>query len=252
MRDRLLLLLVGLVLVSCSRGNEMYTPPTTAASAPVELLSSRLQDASDPSQILLIGDDTGASMGGWIYLVGQALSQRYGRPVELHDRDLAGGAGYVKQATQVSPGSGAPIVIWNASAARNIEFLTSTMTQVSVPEPEDVELVLVNNGLNQAADTLARESISLMRDLASDYAEAAVVAVLQPTPPSPRDLRETSLSNARDLEISCRINDFQSIDVSTAEVTYDAGSRYPNADGIRTWAKVVAESLESSITVRRS
>ncbi|MDV8023648.1 hypothetical protein [Rhodococcus sp. IEGM 1330] len=205
----------------------------------------------DPVDILLIGDGTGISLGGWVFLTMQSLAQEYGRPAVIHEWDVLAGTGYVDPPISVADGVGTPISLWNASVSRNVEFLTNALPQIR--PPSDIDVVLVSNGLDMGPRTLAAESVPLLRALADTYPHAAVVAILQPAPGEPEELSTQVGANVHDLEVSALKNNFQIIDAATsvegAEGTYDGASRYPTPEGYRLWSVSVLGALIDDVSV---
>lgn len=250
MRLRVGVVVLVVLAVSCARPAEEYTPPTdTAAVAEMRPLGDLLRDPTVPVDIALVGDGTGASLGGWVYLTMQALSQRFGRPALIHEWDYDAGRGYRQPPIAVSGGSGEPIELWNASVSRNIEFLRSSLDGLRPANP--VQVVLVNNALDMGAGTLARESVALVRALAGQNPRATVSVILQPSPPGDHAVT----ANVHDLAVSARINDIPTIDVAGAFARraglYDGDERYADLDGQRLWSTVVAAVLGDGITVPR-
>lgn len=237
----------------CSSTADTYRPVTVTTTDAVEQrsLSTMLAEPNDPVDILLIGDGTGISLGGWVFLTMQSLAQEYGRPAVIHDWDFAAGAGYLEPPVPVADGTGTPISLWNASVSRNVGFLTSALPQIR--PPSDIDVVLVNNGLDMGPRTLAAESVPLLRTLAETYSRAAVVAILQPAPREPEETGDQVRANVHDLEVSAGKNDFQIIDAATTvdgvEGTYDGANRYPNSEGSRLWAMAVTEALIKQVGV---
>lgn len=240
----------------CGNTSDTYRPVTvtTTDSVAQQPLSSRLAAADDPVDILLVGDGTGGSLGGWVFLTMQSLAQEYGRPAVIHEWDFAAGAGYLEPPLSVADGTGAPISLWNASVSRNVAFLTDALPRIR--PPSNVDVVLVNNGLDMGPRTLAAESVPLLRTLRETYPQAAVVAILQPSPREPEDIGDMAPANVHDLEVSARKNDFQTIDVAAtvdaAEGTYDGADRYPNTEGQRLWAMSVVDALIDNVSVPAS
>ncbi|MFY2791583.1 hypothetical protein [Rhodococcus sp. MALMAid1271] len=242
-----------LATVGCSNTTDTYRPVTATSTdaAHQKPLSTELSASNDPVDILLIGDGTGISLGGWVFLTMQSLAQEYGRPAVIHEWDFAAGAGYLEPPISVADGIGTPISLWNASVSRNVGFLTTALPQIR--PPSNIDVVLVNNGLDMGPRTLAAESVPLLRTLAETYSQAAVLAVLQPAPKEPEEVGDQVRANVHDLEVSARKNDFQIIDaaatVDDAEGTYDADSRYPNSEGSRLWATAVTDALIDEVEV---
>jgi hypothetical protein len=231
------------VASGCSSSAAEYTPPPiTASVGATEPFSTLLTSLDSPVDILVVGDGTGPSLGGWVYLTLQNLTERSGRPGLVREWNYESGTGYLEAPVAEIAGDGAPITVWNASVSRNVDFLNEALPGM-IP-PADVDLVLVNNGLDMGAATLAEASIPLMRRLGTFCPDAGVVAILQPSPPGEV---ERIHGNVRDLEISSRINHFQTIDVSTAfgsaSGVYDGTDRYSNLDGQRLWSSVVTDAL---------
>lgn len=237
----------------CSSTANTYRPVTDTTTNAVEQhpLSTKLAEPDDPVDILLIGDGTGISLGGWVFLTMQSLAQEYGRPAVIHEWNSAAGAEYLEPPIPVADGVGTPISLWNASVSRNVGFLTSALPQVR--PPSDIDVVLVNNGVDMGPRTLAAESVPLLRALAEAYPHAAAVAILQPAPRQPEDVGMQVRANVHDLEVSARKNDFQIIDAATtvdsAEGTYDGADRYPNSEGSRLWAVAVTDALIDDVGV---
>lgn len=254
-RWRVMVALVAVMgtTAGCASTADPYRPMTVTTTAAVEQnrLSTILSEPNDPVDILLIGDDTGISLGGWVFLTMQSLAMEYSRPAVIHEWDFAAGTGYLEPPISVADGTGTPISLWNASVSRNVGFLASALPQVR--PPSDIDVVLVNNGLNMGPRTLAVESVPLLRALADTYPQAAVVAILQPAPREPEETGDQVRANVSDLEVSARKNDFQTIDAATtvdgAEGTYDDANRYPNPEGARLWAMAVTDALTDKVGV---
>lgn len=255
-RLRATVAVILLATVGCSNTTDTYRPVTATSTdvAHHQPLSTELSASNDPVDILLIGDGTGISLGGWVFLTMQSVAQRSNRPALIHEWDVLAGAGYVEPPIRVADGIGTPISLWNASVSRNVEFLTDALPQIH--PPSDIDVVMVSNGLDIGPRTLAAESVPLLRTLAETYPEAAVIAVLQPAPGEPEELRERVQANVHDLEVSARKNEFQIIDaaatVDDAPGTYDADSRYPNSEGYRLWAMAVTDALMDDVQVPAS
>ena len=69
----------------CSTAVDEYSPVTASTtSAPfVEPLSAILDRPDRPVNIFLVGDGTGISLGGWVYLTVQQLAMKTGRSAQL-------------------------------------------------------------------------------------------------------------------------------------------------------------------------
>ncbi|OZD58423.1 hypothetical protein CH263_24500 [Rhodococcus sp. 06-1059B-a] len=246
-------LLAAAAMPGCSTASDDYQSTTAATSTaePTQTFASRLAATDAPLDIYLVGDGTGASLGGWVYLTIQSLAQTSGRPADIREWDVLAGEGYIEPAIHVADGTGQPITLWNASVSRNIDFINDVLPQMR--PPAGIDLVLVNNGLDIGPTMLAQESIPLMRVLRDQNPGASVVSILQPAPSQPEAQSDQQRANTRDLEISSRKNEFQTIDVATAlseaPDVYDGVDRYANTEGQRIWASVVADSLTSDITV---
>lgn len=254
-RTRLVVVTLAVLVLTagCATGVDTYRPAaaTTSDSPGQQPLSALLSAQEDPVDVLLVGDGTGISLGGWTYLTMQSLGQEYSRPTVIHEWDVASGAGYIEPPIAVADGIGAPISLWNASISRSVDFLTDALPQMR--PPSEIDVVLLNNGLDMGPRTLAAASIRLMRSLADMYPRAAVVAILQPALREPEDLGRQVRANVRDLDVSSRKNNFQVIDVAAsvdaAEVMYDDASRYPSSEGYRLWSQSVVDALVADVSV---
>ena len=240
----------------CNSTSDTYRPVTATTTNDVaqQSLSSRLAESDNPVDILLVGDGTGGSLGGWVFLTMQSLSQEYGRPAVIHEWDFAAGEGYREPPITVAAGTGTPISLWNSSVSRNVAFLTEALPRTR--PSSDIDVVLVNNGLDMGPRTLAAESVPLLRTLEETYPQAGVVAMLQPSPREPDVFANQARANVRDLEVSAHKNDFQTIDaaalVDATERTYDGADRYPNSEGQRLWAMSVVDALIDDVSVPAS
>lgn len=254
-RPRLLALALAVLILTagCTTGVDAYRPSaaSTSESPGEQPLATMLAAQEDPVDVLLIGDGTGISLGGWAYLTMQSLGQEYRRPTVIHEWDIASGTGYVEPPIAVADGIGAPISLWNASVSRTVDFLTDALPQMR--PPSEIDVVLVNNGLDMGPHSLAAGSIRLMRNLADMYPRAVVVAILQPAPREPEEFARQVRANVRDLDVSSRKNDFQVIDVAAsveaAEGMYDGASRYPSPAGYRLWSQSVVDALIADVRV---
>jgi hypothetical protein len=240
----------------CNSTSDTHHPvsATTTEAVVKQSLSARRAATGDPVDILLVGDGTGGSLGSWVFLTMQSLAQQHGRPTVIHEWSFAAGAGYGEPPISVADGTGTPISLWNASMSRNIAFLTDVLPRIR--PPSDIDVVLVNNGLDMGPRTLAAESVPLIRTLGETYPQAAVIAILQPTPRKPTKIPDHMRAKVRDLEASARKNDFQMIDVAAtvgaAGGTYDGADRYPNSEGQRLWAISDVDALIDDVSVPSS
>ncbi|KIQ11777.1 hypothetical protein [Rhodococcus sp. MEB064] len=223
-------------------------PPSDEGPTATSLFASKLDDTTVPVNILIVGDDTGKSVGGWVTLVAQDLGIAHSRAVDVRDWDLATGSGYLPP-VRMWDAPGEPLTVWNVSVARNVDFLLGALPNAVPPTPTDVDAVVVNTGTVQAPETLARETVSLARAAESRVNPERTIVVVQPVSDS-TNAGATERSRV-DVETSARKNGFEVADVRSAFDSantgplFEPGSIYPDVEGARVWASTVVDAATS-------
>ncbi|MGB3772591.1 MAG: hypothetical protein WBF79_18445 [Rhodococcus sp. (in: high G+C Gram-positive bacteria)] len=228
------------------RSNTTQSSTIQSTSGPTSSpgLSDALRDSDDSVDIVVIGDDAGKSVGGWLTLVAQGLGIEHDRSVDVRDWDLERGSNYLPP-VRLWDAPGAPVTIWNVSVARNIDFLLDAIPRALPDVDSPVDAVMIDTGLMQAPQTLARETMLLARTAQEQFDTAEVIVLVQP-------VAESSLRRSRDdVGYSARKNGFGVVDVGVAFDNVESGELfnpgvgYPSVDGARIWADTVVGYLSS-------
>lgn len=220
--------------------------------APAKALS-RLEDASRPFTLAVLGDSTGAPAGGWVEQVGEWVGQTYDRPVSYNswtlDRDPDG----YTTARSISTGAGAAVTVWNGSAAGQKPGYTMEHLAEMVPvKGADVDLVLINHGHNAAPGSLASSAGKLLRQAAEEYPNAAIMTMTQNPERAGYGNESAHKANMASFASFAERNNVPVIDVRSAfEDAPDlddllADDVHPNQDGYNLWAETVIAALKDA------
>jgi hypothetical protein len=239
----------------------VYTPPPdpvpTETPAPIRKtlssVASRLNDKTRPFSIVIFGDSTGISRFGWQVLVPQWIAQKYGRPATLHpwDRDALK---YDASWQLATTGTNAPITVWNGSApGRDVSFARANQEAMIPVNPSTVDVVFMNFGHTETADSAVDDIGSFMDDAAKKYPNAAIVYLKQNPDYSKSPLVKVQAANVAAMEIWSRQHRFESIPVYDAfEATGGVDDLvdhptliHPNAAGYRIWADTTIDRLKT-------
>ncbi|OLT34769.1 hypothetical protein BJF84_17210 [Rhodococcus sp. CUA-806] len=211
-----------------------------------ELLLTKDRELS----LLILGDNTTKSDGGWVYLVGQWISNRYDRPVTL--RTWSADLNVYSPPLLVGHGSGAAVEIWNGGTpARNISYSLDNLSTLVAPLPIPLDFALLSFGHNEGNRTLARDSMSLVSEIEGARAGVKSAVILQN--PQRDDVASAGLHrlNMLDLATSARNQKIPSINVQEVfdtgyDLLLDSSGRFPNIDGFIEWANVVTHFIEDN------
>lgn len=224
-----------LMMVGCSRHSEVaYVSRTDNA-----LASDR------PFVITVLGDSTGNQPTEWVGLIAQRIADEYGRVVTMHNWSPDANR-YVSDT--VFGTAGAPVVIWNGSAAgKTAQYSIEWFSTLS---PEASNLTIINHGHN--SPLAASDGIKQLTDMA--YAEGTdEVAIVLQNPRADKPDR-AALEAETFKQIGQRFGDPTSptdvIDVFSAFPTDDSlrdlleqDGIHPNQAGQQLWADTVASAL---------
>ena len=219
--------------------------PVDGAFASMTNTIARLDDASQPLTIAVVGDSTGNNDDEWVSLTAERINREYGRTV-IYNPWLPATTAY--GAARTLPGEGEPVTIWNFSAPGERSAYSIRHLAVGVPETPD--LVIINHGHNELPSEAAGFIGSLIDRVGELRDPAPALAV---TLQNPR-LDELGIEPSQ--RISSAVAELISehpgavtIDVRSAfeaagpsTLTYPDGV-HPAPAGSRLWADTVATAL---------
>lgn len=126
-------------------------PPTIAAGrTPSDLTpaAALLEEKERPWVLAVVGDSTGNESHEWVYLLAESMSDKFDRPVLIHNWSVETSA--YSDSTTVGAGSAAPIVVWNGSASG--KAFDYSLTHRTALAPQKPDLLILNHGHNHAAE----------------------------------------------------------------------------------------------------
>jgi hypothetical protein len=210
-------------------------------------LRDKLDSGNAEVNILIVGDDSGKTMGGWLYLTAQEIGKRSGRAVVIADWEPSVGE-FSDRRTTVWRGSGAQVTVYNASPPLSIQYINDNLAKI-VPKDTSIDLVLISNGMSATNRTLARASVALQYEMANLLPAASFAFIVQPTSQQGDLDPSIAVGNAEDLRNSALNEGIPVIDVwkifqrSNSIELFVSGSRYPSIEGYRVWASAVSAAL---------
>lgn len=249
----LALSIVSVILVSgCASASldaaEVLTNSQVSANTVGEIIT-RSEDFS----VLVVGDDSGKSAGGWVFLMAQKMARKYGKRVELSDvrfdtsRELVGVSEPLVFPVGDSQRTGT-IRVTNWSVPWPASQIADTVSSVAgaVPVPD---LILVSYGYPaKEYRTLGRAAVSLEKSLYASWPSAEIVFISQPNDGN----HLIRFLNQQDLAVSVGNLGVQILNVENVfaefkegEETLFADSGYPNIDGFRVWSGAVMSQLDN-------
>lgn len=241
----IVLLAVAFLVAACASTSVTYSNSSRPTAA--RDFGSLLHSESSPVEVLIVGDDSGKTVGGWVYLAAQQLGNRFDRrthvrPIVINGNDMGNPSDVVAW-----PKGQRSLTIWNLALNSSVDIIGSKIADlVPLVSPD---LVVVSNGYsNVRYRSLARDSISLGRACASLWPTASIAFVIQPF----EQYGSVGAENQRDLKNSALVSGYSVIDVASAfsedrvqENLYSSDSNYPSIDGYRLWAKVFSSRVGS-------
>lgn len=211
----------------------------------------RLDDPSRPFTMVVLGDSTGADPSSWPTLVGEWISSKYNRPVTMHLwNESQSPAGYLPP-IKIGEGAGAPVTLYNASAAGKDAAYTSTHLDKMIPiELPAVDLVLINHGHNHSLNMLVEKVDPLVRTISTAAPSAALGLILQNPEEGGQEHAAVQDINTEALRQYANRSSLETVDVREAFLSYgDFRSLYRDSvhiageEGYRLWADVVIGAL---------
>jgi len=216
---------------------------TEVADVTVADAMARLNDPARPWTLTVLGDSTGNGQDEWVYLTAARLSEKYQRPVTVHDWSETQNV-YVSENT-VGGGSNAPITIWNASASgMNADY---SLQFLDVEEPAPSDLIIVNHGHNYAEPNNAVQSLSALLHKLDTQADAGLAVTLQPARlDDTADMHASIIAAYREKFAGRELIDVWSAWEATGDITpllNENDKRHPTQEGSRVWADAVGSFL---------
>ena len=219
--------------------------PETGAFASMADTVARLDDASQPLTIAVIGDSTGNNDDEWVSLTAERINREYGRTV-VYNPWLPATTAY--GAARTLQGAGEPVTIWNFSAPGERSAYSIRHLAVGVPEAPD--LVIINHGHNETPAEAAGFISSLIDRVGEMRDPAPALAVtlqnprldelgIEPSQRISRAIAELTPEHPGAVTIDVR-SAFEAADPSI--LTYPDGV-HPAPAGSRLWADTVATAL---------
>lgn len=131
--------------VSPSAASVSAKPSATAAvREPVKTAMALLNKPARQWSMTVIGDSTGNEPGEWVYLLAEEWSERYNRPVTIHNWSIE--ADNFTSETKIGEGTNAPIHIWNSSASgKDGLYSLAHFNRIAIQRPD---LIVISHGHN--------------------------------------------------------------------------------------------------------
>lgn len=219
------------------------------------LALSALADPAKPVTIAIIGDNTSKLDGGWINIVANWISVEYKRTVALHTLDDLGSSYRLNRLFNEQYGSTVEIFSGEVRNA-NIQQVGNKLDVLSPPIAPD--LLLVSQGHNAGSRSLAKTSITILRDLRQRFPDAEIAAILQnPWDSKAEGSRQNDL-NVRDLRVSAVNSGFTTVDIYQSFLNHadwtsllESDGTYPNGNGYIHWASEMEDYIASQVTSDR-
>lgn len=237
---------------SNSETGSSYSPglPARSETVPLADVGRRLSDDQE-LVVTILGDNTGKSIGGWVYLFSQWIGKTFDRSVFLYTWNIEELTFSAPE--QVWVGNGPRVEIWNGSAsARTADYTHEHLGALMGSGSRLSDLILYSHGHNHGVRTLAVESTSILKELKSAFPDAAIGVVLQNPQRRTQDSSVVHDQNVMDLQFSAAINGFETLDVYGAfggrdlSSLLDRGGIFPSAEGYILWSKVIQDAIASS------
>lgn len=224
--------------------------PSGGPATPSEALA-RTADTGRPWVVVVLGDSTGTREGNWVELVVQAWGAQSGRPVTYREWSVDREPDSYLPVRRLGEGDGAPIVVWNGSAAAQAaDYSVRVFGDLVPPGAEDADLVLVSHGHNQLPGTLVPDGTALL-DLVAETSPAAAVVVLTQNPEAAGgpnaagQAAEVQAFAGSAVDHGATVVDVRRAfeDVGDYTVLLDDLGVHPTRDGARLWADAVLDAL---------
>lgn len=187
----ILVLAAALVLTGCAstpppvsdKVAQYYSSPPPGLSQPKAAklpdVMAKLADPAQPWTLGVIGDSTGDAKDEWVYKSVAALAAKHGRPAVIRTWSIDTQS-YKPQET-IAEGAGAPITVWNGSAAGKDTAYSKQFVTAMMPERPD--LLIVNHGHNTVGGVQAKQGVYALVDWAvSAWPAPPAIAVMLQNP----------------------------------------------------------------------
>jgi lysophospholipase L1-like esterase len=230
-------------LISASGADSFTEVETPSVASAMELLD----DPARPFTWTVIGDSTGNGENEWVYLSAQVMSDKYNRPVIIHNWDVPSNS-YISETT-VGGGDNAPITVWNGSASGQNSTYSIMNFATMAPAPSD--LVIVSHGHNIGVGEQTNvEMAGLLSTINTQTPRPAIAITLQnPRAESPEETARQE-SRVRSIRFFLSMNpQYTEINVydpfmgSDLAATVGPDGIHPTDAGEALWASVVEDAL---------
>lgn len=201
--------------------------------------------------ISVIGDSTGAIDGNWVGQLAWWMSDKYNRPVELHQWSVRVDPNGYQPVQAIGDGDGAPIVIWNGSAeGKNVEYSLTNWADLVPVDPASIDLAFINHGHNVGAGQLVTEGTKLLDKIDSTMTKASIVVIAQnPQNDTGGTLGPAQATNVRAWMNAAKGKGYAVVDVLDVFIKQGdyskllLGAVHPTPEGFALWAKAVENTL---------
>jgi hypothetical protein len=232
-------------------------PIPTFSSAPIAskkqpAAALTLLDQKDrPFTISVIGDSTGAIDDNWVGQTAQWMSDKYDRPVELHQWSVRVEPNAYQPVQTIGTGANAPIVIWNGSAeGKDVTYSLTNWDKLVPVDGGTFDLAFINHGHNIGVGKLVSDGNDLLDKMTDAMTSAAVVVIAQnPQADEGGTLGPAQETNVRAWMSSAKRQGYAVVDVLDVFLDQDdyskllLGAVHPNRDGFALWAQAVEKVL---------
>lgn len=233
------------VLVLLTVAGCQTLPPEYESRAFVPTDVGRVLHENQPYTISILGDSTGNNSDEWVHLVGQYIAVTYDRPVTVHDWTTEGVNAYT--GSQLYPGGGAPVTVWNGSGAgAPAQYSVEHFAQLA---PEPANLTIISHSHNDPARSVAGVAELVNRAYDHTLPGGGTVVVLQ-NPRTDGEAQQQQANVDRLREIYAAPNSGVGVvDVNGVFRNSDLASllqpdgAHPNPQGSRVWADTVIAAL---------
>lgn len=256
-----MLVVLAMQHVSSARvsANAVAGPIPTFSSAPIASKKqpadalTLLEQNDRPFTISVIGDSTGAIDDNWVGQTAQWMSDKYDRPVELHQWSVRVEPNAYQPVQTIGAGANAPIVIWNGSAeGKDITYSLTNWDKLVPVDGAAFDLAFINHGHNVGAGKLVTAGDYLLKKIAGTMSTAAVIGIGQnPQEDEGGTLGPAQETNVRAWMSSAKRQGYAVVDVLDVFLDQDdyskllLGAVHPNRDGFTLWAQAVEKVLSA-------
>jgi hypothetical protein len=221
------------------------SPSPSESPGGVQTAVTRLDDASAPFTLTVLGDSTGNDGDEWVANLARSIADEKGRPVTYCAWDAA--AGRYSAPLTFGQGDAAPVTIWNGSAAGEGPDYSLANLPALAPSPSDV--LVVNHGHNFVTPQQgAADEAALITATAARWQTAPAVAVTLQNPRlTDAAAQDANLAAVRELVVD---SSYAVIDVASAfraqpdlAALLQADGTHPDAAGQAIWVDTVRRAL---------